>query len=339
MPKSLFLLVLFFISVPLAYAQFDPNSSFAPVVSGPVYLDISPKEPGPNQFVTATLQSYSTDLNSATISWFVNGVLDKKGTGVKTFSFQTGDVGKTTNLRVTATTFEGAFVEKTLSVSSSEVVLFWEAEGYAPPFYRGKALYAHQGDLRVVALPRFVSSSGARINPNSLIYTWKKDGVVLQDASGFGKQTLSLTGSIISRPFTIEVTVASTDGSVKGSERTTIRSTEAKVLVYEDSPLYGIRFGKAIETVFPLAGQEASFTAIPYFFSVNNLGSAKYSWLMNSRAVGDGSATITFRNETNESGQSRVSVKAENTSKILQFGSKNFTVEFSGEENNSTFFE
>lgn len=324
----LFCVLLFLLSTSGAFAQ-----NFG----APVYLEINPKTPGPNQQVTATLTSYSTDLNAADISWFLNGALQKKGTGIKTFSFQTNDIGKTTTVSVNAVTVDGKLIEQSLTIQSAEIEMFFEADSYTPPFYKGKALYTHQGLARIVALPRFMNTEGVRINPKNLVYTWKKDGVVLQDSSGFGKQTLSLSGSIIVRPSNIEVEVSNLDGSIKSVSRRILRSTEAEVLVYEESPLYGIRFSKAIENNLDLTQAETTLVAVPYFFSISNPLQASYSWLMNSQSVGLGDS-ITFRNETEENGISRISVKAENLSKILQFGSKNFTVSFENEEGTNLFF-
>ncbi|MFM2357538.1 MAG: hypothetical protein RJA61_275 [Candidatus Parcubacteria bacterium] len=323
-----FCLALFVLTTPFVFAQ-----NFG----APVYLEITPQTPGPNQQVTATLTSYSTDLNAADISWFLNGALQKKGTGIKTFSFQTNDIGKTTTVSVNAVTIDGKLIEQSLTIQSAEIEMFFEADSYTPPFYKGKALYTHQGLARIVALPRFVNSEGVRINPKNLIYTWKKDGVVLQDSSGFGKQTLSLSGSLIVRPSNMEVEVSNLDGSIKSVSRRVLRSTEAEVLVYEESPLYGIRFSKAIENSLDLTQAETTLVAVPYFFSISKPLQASYSWLMNSQSVG-GSDSVTFRNESKETGISRISVKAENLSKILQFGSKNFNVLFTAPEGDSSFF-
>lgn len=306
-------------------------------VAGPVYFNIEPQNPGPNQAVTATLTSFSTNLDSADISWFINGALDKRGVGIKTLSFQIGDLGKTTTVSVTIRTQEGSIVEKSISISPAEIEIFVEADSYTPPFYRGKALFAHQGDARIIALPRFVNSSGTRINPANLIYTWKKNGTVAQDASGFGKQSFSVEGTVIAKPIQLEVVVSTQDSSITGTARASLFPAGAKVLVYEESPLYGIRFGTAVTNNFDLSQDEATFTAIPYFFSAKSTGSILYSWLMNNQSAGVG-GSVTFRNETGAAGLSQITVKAENTSKILQFGSKNFTVSFGEKASDSFLF-
>lgn len=327
-----------FILFCLGIALFQTSFVFAQSFGAPVFLSIEPKNPGPNQNVTALIESYSTNLNGATISWFINGQLKEKGVGIKTFLFRTDDVGKTTKLLVTAVTVDGFLIEQQLTISPADVEIFWEADSYTPPFYKGKKLYTHQGDIRLIALPRLVNSSGVQINPSNLIYTWKKDGVVQQQGSGFAKQTLSLTGNFITRPALIELEVTSSDGSIKGSARRTLRSTEAEVLVYEESPLYGTKLEKVLEGNFDLPQEEVTLIAVPYFFSVKNPIQAKYSWLMNSQSVGFGTNSITFRNETGSVGTSRISVKAENISRILQFGSKNFSVTFGETGGESSFF-
>ena len=63
------LLVVAFIPA-LASAQI---TGIQDVVDSGVSLTISPSTPRPNQSVTATIDSSSIDLDTATISWSVNG--------------------------------------------------------------------------------------------------------------------------------------------------------------------------------------------------------------------------------------------------------------------------
>ena len=61
--------------------------------TGGVTIRTTPTNLGPNQFATAILESYSTDINRANISWFLNGKLEKEGVGEKTLLFKTGNLG------------------------------------------------------------------------------------------------------------------------------------------------------------------------------------------------------------------------------------------------------
>ena len=51
-----------------------------------VNMDIVPRNPGPGDEIYVSLTSYTTDINSAKITWRVNGKTIDEGTGKKTFS-------------------------------------------------------------------------------------------------------------------------------------------------------------------------------------------------------------------------------------------------------------
>src|ERR1035437_6016511 len=67
-------------------------------------LDISanvvPPNPVPYDNVTITLSSYTVNLDSVSISWFVNGKSIKTGIGQKSFSVTAGASGSTTQVTV-----------------------------------------------------------------------------------------------------------------------------------------------------------------------------------------------------------------------------------------------
>lgn len=314
-----------------------PHISSAQAIIGgtPLYLTINPENPSPEESVTASVQSYSTDLNAADISWFINSSLIRRGTGLKTITFQTGKAGSESVVSVVIQSSEGFVLESELVVRPARVSLVWEADTYTPPFYKGKALYGHQSTLHVTALPDFVTQNGTRRDPSRLVYRWKQNGSVMSEASGFGKQTFSFEGTVITRPFTVDVEVTDPNSTLKGVASLRIASSEPKLLMYEDSPLYGIRFSKALSGIFNLDKEEATLGAVPYFFSVESPEALDYTWIMNSRELGSKNSAVTFRNETGESGVSNLSVKAENKLKFLQFGSQNTSIQFEAFENST----
>lgn len=325
MYRSVSILILFFI-----LSIFIPNTLLAQALIGgtPLYLTINPENPSPEDFVTASIQSYSTDLNVADISWFVNNSLVKRGIGVKAVSFTLGKAGSQTNVSVVVRSSEGFVLEESKQINPAHVSLVWEADTYTPPFYKGKALNSHQGILRISALPDFINSNGTRTPASQLVYKWKQNGTALADASGYGKQTITLEGGVIIRPFTIDVEVTKPDSPLKGTATIVIASTEPKLLMYENSPAYGVRFSTALGQDFNLNKDEVTLVAIPYFFSVQSPEELKYTWLMNSRELGRSESEISFRNEAGVSGVSKLSVKAENILKFLQFGSQNTSIKF-----------
>src|SRR3989344_9548757 len=55
-------------------------------------IKTTPKNPVPNQKVTASLDFYLTDLKKAEISWYLNGKLKEKKIGKTSFEFEMGKV-------------------------------------------------------------------------------------------------------------------------------------------------------------------------------------------------------------------------------------------------------
>ena len=131
-------------------------------------VDISPNYPRPNETVSINLSLYTADLNSALITWYRDGESVLEGRGETRYSFQMGPVGKETKIEIQIELLGGTSFSKTFTLNPASVDLVWEADSYVPPFYKGKALHAMQGRLKIVAMPEFVKN-GARISPQNLI--------------------------------------------------------------------------------------------------------------------------------------------------------------------------
>jgi len=92
-----------------------------------------------------------------------------------------------------------------LHLRAQEVDILWQGETYTPPFYKGRALWSSQSRITFLAIPH-----GAGIgNPANLTYRWTQNGTVLGNINGIGKNTLSFTDSVLSKPQTIKIDVLS----------------------------------------------------------------------------------------------------------------------------------
>lgn len=298
-----------------------------------------PASPGANEKVSVKLESFSFDLNSSEIIWAIDGVIKDKGFGKKNFSFKTGSVGSVSLIKAVIKTKEGDTVEKTLVVRPAGVDILWEASSYTPPFYKGKALYGYQNLVTIIALPNIVNSNGTKISPDNLIYKWTKDGKVLGGVSGYGKNKFSFSKSILSRPDEIEVEVTSSDKKIKASGNITIEPVEPKTVIYENNPLYGIIYEKAVSGEFKLNGNEITLTTTPYFFGKNDVGGRiKYNWKMNGRSINSkpDARQVTFRNNEESNGSTKVSVDLQNEVKQLQSARADVLLNFEGNKNQKT---
>lgn len=209
------------------------------------------------------------------------------------------------------------------------VDLLWQGETYTPPFYLGRALWSGQSRLTIVAVPHVDG-----YNASSLIYKWVRDGEVLGSASGAGKRTLAFNDSVLSRPVEIELNAYLPDGTTLGATaRLNLAPVQPRLLVVEDSPLYGLILERAVRSTHALRGEEVTFAALPLFAPVSNRTTAtqSYNWRTNTGDARTG-ATVTYRIPEGATGSSEITVRAENKNTLMQAPEKSFLVEFANPE-------
>ncbi|MDP3996565.1 MAG: hypothetical protein Q8P86_02635 [bacterium] len=314
-----------FILPGVAHAQFGSN------ISENLSVTLNPPRPGPNELTTIRVESYLVNLNTAEIAWFVNGTLQKKARGDKSFAFTTGNLGSRSEITVVITFDDGATYPKTLTIYPADVTLLWETESYTPPFYKGKSYFPHQGVVRAVAIPNIINSSGRRLSVNEVVFTWKKDGRVLGDKSGLGKDTFIAEGGTPSRTVTIAVEVTAEDNQYVAESSFSVSPVRSEVVLYEKSPLYGIFYNNALNSPYQMKDQEVEVAAVPFFFTTTGRDSLQYAWNINGSAIlggQGGSPDITLRNDRSVSGSSFISLRVTNTERMFQFSDNNIVVSF-----------
>ncbi|TSC84536.1 MAG: Uncharacterized protein G01um101417_201 [Parcubacteria group bacterium Gr01-1014_17] len=293
-----------------------------------ILITLSPEKPAPNTLVTATLSILSGGNGATTdIQWLVNGVSVRKGKGETSASFRTGKLGSKTVLTVKLSE-AGEIVEKTINLSPASVLLVAESDGTAPPFYRGKTLFSYHGATRIVAIPFFGNAPSARANPKTLSYKWKIADRVPEGSSGVGRDTFSFYAKVPFRPTEITVEVESPDGSAVAEARITAEALAPAVVLYEDHPLYGALWNKALAKDTALKAPEIRVVAQPFFFNKADAGLLKYNWTLNSQKVGSPSDnSVVFRKE-NAEGSAGVRVEVTNPKAMFQFGDAKTTISF-----------
>ncbi|NQV87936.1 MAG: hypothetical protein HQ402_00065 [Parcubacteria group bacterium] len=320
------------------YAQtLDDLNIGGGAIDGTISVSLTPTNPQPNENVSIKLTSYSTNLDQAEISWSVDGVEQKKAFGEKEFGLVAPSVGDLVSVQANIQTIEGGSAQKTINIQPAGVDLLWQAESYSHPFYKGKVLWPIQGNVKVVAIPQFITSDKNIISSENLIYKWKKNGLVIGDMSGFGKNTLSLTGSIISRPLNISVEVTTLNNDMAAENRVTLSSGDTKLLLYEDNPRYGILYNKIIGSDFVLKNPEVSIVAEPYFFAGNTKDFISFVWSINGNKITDNKNVNmeTFRQEDDTKGVAQILITASHTVKTFE-GSQISTKLHFGENNSNT---
>ncbi len=206
--------------------------------------------------------------------------------------------------------------------SAPGVQLYWEASSYTPPFYKGKALPPSDDTVVVTAITPASFGDSA-----SLIYTWKMNGVVFGSLSGTGKSSLTLSGSPFVVDRLITVTVRNAEKTQEATGVVKIPVVKPRVVLYEDEPLRGLRFEKALDSMQQKTETDIGLVAYPFFFSeLSQRRGLLYRWTVNGQAVEDvpHDGTIIARSDT--TGTSTVSVSAESPSHILQRASESITI-------------
>jgi len=287
------------------------------------FVEFSPETPGPNASVFANLISYSFDVNRASITWTLNGEIRLQGTGQKNFSFTTGNLGTRTNVSVSITTDTGAKLTNSFSFQAADVDILWEALNYTPLNYKGKSLATSGSLIRITAIPYFPESS------SKLIYEWQIDYKNFPDVSGTGKNSFVFKSADIYNKNKIGLTVSNYDRSIIAKKSVNIEIMAPKVIFYEEGPLEGPKYNKALAGDIQLGQDEIIVRAEPYFFSIKDLEKLSYEWLMNGeKVIPEEFPNILSLRKGESSGRSLINVKASNPLNILQYADNSLGINY-----------
>lgn len=297
-----------------------------------IVLSISPENPGSNQSVTATLSSYSIDLDKANISWTVNSQNSSVGIGKKTFFFKTGTSGSPMTLTANIDTVDGQSISKTAIVTPADVDMLYEAyDAYTPPFYRGRALIPSQGTFKVVAMPNLVNQSGA-INAGNLSYAWTQDGTPQPDSSGWGKNYLIFQNSYLDKSNTANVVVSDITGNNSAEGNITLQTTNPKILFYENDPSLGIKWETSLSDGFKVNPNGETIVAAPYFFSPRDINSSDltFDWSLNGQPIDTPTPknVLSIKPTSGQSGDATINLAVNNINTLFQSLSKQIQVSF-----------
>jgi hypothetical protein len=295
----------------------------------PLVLIVTPENPKPNTLVTVEVATSETDLNQATIEWLNDGRLSESGLGKITHTVRTGPAGSAIRITAVVRPSDGSVHEESITLRPATLDLIWESQSTVPPFYKGKALYTQLNQVKVIAMPELIDSNGDQISSNDIKFTWMKGSEVLGDFSGFGRNTLTLVGPVLRPPLDISATVESRDGVYSAEGTIEIDVFDPTVLVYENSPLYGVLFNTAIAQNFSLTSQEVSFEAYPYFFGQTNRNKLTYQWSVNG-TVSEGfkSSYLTLRNVSGQAGSGSIALDVTDGDKLVYGANTEFGITF-----------
>lgn len=326
---SITILVIAILNFNFVFAQVTTQTD----QTSSVDMNINPSNPKAWDKVQIQLSSYSINLDTSKITWYIDNVSIKEGTGIKSLNMQTKNSGDVTKIRAVIETTDGIVTEVAKEISTAGVDLVVEPTSYTTPFYQGKPLFAAQGVVRIVAIPD-VATNGKKISSKNLIFQWKKDDVILQSSSGVGRDSLIITGSVPIKDINISVQIMNSSGGVLASASKILTVNDPKILFYENSPLYGVLFNKAIINNYYLGQkEEVNILAKPFFFNTKSDISSElaYKWSVNGNPIStDGKVNeLTLRQPTtNLKGTASISLDLNNVTRIFQFTNAGFNISF-----------
>lgn len=287
-----------------------------------IFFRITPEIPEPGQTVKVTAGSYVFTIDELYIEWDENGAIKLAGFGEKSFQFNAGKIGETKVVTATIRNNQGGDIifKKQIVSKPSGLDILWQAtDSYTPPFYKGKALPTTEGIVKIIALPTFQVGTQI-ISPKNVIYAWKRNFENIGQASGYGKNVLSIKQSYLVDQEQISVVANEPSGGSTAQGSLLIKPFEPKIVFYKKDPLLGIDFNNGINSGTTLSTNDTTLVAVPYFVTPRNIldPDLDYSWKLNDSLI----STPVIKNQivlrgTDEAGVATLELVIESAKKLF----------------------
>jgi hypothetical protein len=274
--------IILFLPVTHVHAQLLTSGG-----SGIITISITPDNPQPGSIVRLSAVSSMIDLENSDITWYANQKVIAEGLGQTGASVALGQLGSEVNVVVIAQSISGATASGEVFISPSEVDILWESDSYTPPFYRGRALPSAGTKIRLNAIAHLMRADGSPIPENQILYTWRRNGTVIQTSSGKGRSFSVLPSPTLFGRDTFSVTAVSADGTRSGKSEITVASVEPVLVLYENHPLFGLLYNNAFGQASSVKDPEVTFAAVPYFAQANSPDDPQfvYGWNVNGQQI------------------------------------------------------
>ena len=249
-------------------------------------IQFSPATPGPGDTVTVSVQSSLLDIRDSNILWEANGKKIAQGKGASSATVTAGALGEQTRVVVTVAAPDGTSAGAEATIHPTELDLLVDSDSYTPPFYRGAPRPSAGTTIRLQTFPRF-KRGGTMIPARELIYTWRRNGEVLGGISGRGRATAVIPVEHLFGTDVISVEARSEDDRLARISSVSVSIQEPVLELYEDHPLYGVLYNRALSNSASVSGSEATFAAIPFFAQARSIydPALQFEWRVNSTDI------------------------------------------------------
>lgn len=266
--------------IPADISNYDSSTN-----ASDIDATVTPPNPGAFTTITITLDSNIVDLRRYMITWYVDGTSVGRGIGKYTLLAKTKGYGQTTTIRA-AIALDTGTITKDISLTPEDMTMMWEAaDAYVPPFYEGKKLPGRESIIKIVAIPNFISN-GSALSPLNAVYNWQRNGNVVENASGYGNDSLLIKQNMLRANEQIEATASDVTNNIQATGDITIPLFDPKILFYSLNSITGIKSPIA-NTSINFNTPSTTIIAEPYNFSVmnHNPNSLSLSWTMNNNPI------------------------------------------------------
>lgn len=247
--------------IPLTvHAQFSLTG-----LERPLDVSMVPQYPAAGEEVRLSVSSYGIDLDRSTIIWFSNGREIARNTTETTVT--AGNLGSTADITVVAEQPDGLIGSGSARIRPTEVDLIWNSDSYAPPYFEGRRLAGSGARIHAEALARFVGPGGTSVASENIVYTWYRSGTRI--AGGRGMASIELAGPALFTTIELSVVAQSVDGAYIGRAAVRISGVDPSIELYENHPLFGVLYHRALTGTVITGEKEQSITAVPYFAHVS----------------------------------------------------------------------
>ena len=285
MRSGLFISITIALLIPLAVSAQAISNVEAFSVS------VNPQYPTPYSQASLSLLSTTLDLTNAVMTVSVAKKEIYKGS-VRPIDIPMGSAGNVVSVTVTVTS-AGANYSQSLSIQPQDVALIAEPISSTPPLYPGKSLVPLEGDVRVVTIANLRGAKGQIIDSSALSYAWTVDDTQIANASGIGKQAITVASPLQYRSRSVSVAITSQDGSLVGGASLSLTALDPSVRLYKNDPLLGILYDHALSGSYAISAAEDSLYAAPFSLPTTS-GAPLLQWFLNGEVAQTGNA-ITLR--------------------------------------------
>lgn len=255
------LLLILLLAPVFAHAQFSLTG-----LERPLDMSMAPEYPAAGEEVRLSVKSYGINLERSTIVWYADG--KEFARNATETSVMAGKLGSSKEITVVAEEPDGLIGSGSARIRPAEVDLLWESDSYAPPYFQGRTLAGSGARIRAQAIARFVRADGTTIAAGDVIYSWYRGST--RFANGRGRSSVEFAGPALFSNETIVVIAESVDGSYRGRASVRIDGVDPTIELYENHPLFGVLYHRALTGSVSTAENEQRVTAVPYFAHVTS---------------------------------------------------------------------